>query len=331
MIKQLLNSLSLFVFGALMLTMTQEAIAEPEIIGAPKCKSCHKAKTGDQWKIWTESAHANAFKTLASEESRKIAADKGLGDPQQEEACLRCHATRASLGAKAVVSDKANYGDSEGVGCESCHGPGSDYKPKKIMQDPEAARDAGLVMTKTADGCTNCHNEESPTFKGFEFEARWLDIAHPIPGAEAVVETKDSQSLADAGTPEEVLYESSVGYVIFPHDLHVTSVDLECVDCHHQIHAMNLDTPHPDYLDSSWINCQACHNPESETDNTYYKCSDCHHTNLNNIADETLSSKVVIHKNCWSCHDTGTGVEASKGCVDCHVKEEKLSNPRNTE
>ena len=320
--KQLLTPFFLIVIGGLMLAMTQEAVAVPEIIGAPKCKSCHKAKTGDQWKIWTESTHATAFQTLASEEASKIAADKGLGNPQQEEACLRCHATKASLDAGVVISGKANYADSEGVGCESCHGPGSDYKPRKIMEDPEAARAAGLVMTKTADGCTHCHNEESPTFKGFDFDARWADIAHPVPG-EAVMETKDKPSLADAGTMQEILFESSVGYVIFPHDLHVTDVDLECVECHHQIHAVNLDTPHPDYLDSSWINCQACHNPESETDATYYKCSDCHHTNTNDIADETLSSKVVIHKNCWSCHQTGTGVEASKGCVDCHVKEEK--------
>lgn len=325
--KQLLNSFFLVVIGGLMLAMTQEAVAVPEIIGAPKCKSCHKAKTGDQWKIWTESAHAKAFQTLASEEASKIAADKGLGEPQQEEACLRCHTTRASLGAGAVVSDKANYADSEGVGCESCHGPGSDYKPSKIMEDPEAARAAGLVMIKTADGCTRCHNEESPTFKGFVFEERWADIAHPVPG-EAEVETKDSSSkdspsLADSDTLQEVLFESSVGYVIFPHDFHVTDVGLECVECHHQIHAVNLDTPHPDYLNSSWINCQACHNPESKTDKSYYKCSDCHHTNPNNIADETLSAKVVTHKKCWSCHETGTGAEASKGCVDCHVKEEK--------
>jgi len=145
---------------------SQDVFANPEIIGAPKCKSCHKAKTGDQWKIWTESAHARAFETLASEESHKIAADKGLGDPQQEEACLKCHVTKASLGAGAVINEKAKYADSEGVGCESCHGPGSDYKSKKVMVDPEAARLAGLVMIKDAEGCTQCHNEESPTFKG---------------------------------------------------------------------------------------------------------------------------------------------------------------------
>ena len=306
---------------------SQDVFANPEIIGAPKCKSCHKAKTGDQWKIWTESAHARAFETLASEESHKIAADKGLGDPQQEEACLKCHATKPSLGAGTVVNAKAKYADSEGVGCESCHGPGSDYKSKKVMIDPEAARLAGLVMIKDAEGCTQCHNEESPTFKGFDFDQRWAEIAHPVP-AEEVVQTGTPAEVPAMpeealDMPDEITYTSSVGDVLFPHNLHVAELEVECAECHHQIHAMELDTPHPDYMKSSWISCKICHNTDSVKREKYYKCSDCHLTNSEDIADETLSSKVVTHKSCWSCHETGTGVEASKGCAECHVKDNK--------
>jgi len=84
-------------------------VAGHEIIGAPKCKTCHKAKTGDQWKIWTESAHAKAFETLASEEAKKIAADKKLGDPQTEDACLKCHTTKAFLGSEVVVNEIRRY------------------------------------------------------------------------------------------------------------------------------------------------------------------------------------------------------------------------------
>jgi len=311
---------------------SQDVFASPEIIGAPKCKSCHKAKTGDQWKIWTESAHARAFETLASEESRKIASEKGLGDPQQEEACLKCHVTKASLGTGAVVNEKAKYADSEGVGCEACHGPGSDYKSKKVMVDPEAARAAGLVMIENAEGCTQCHNDESPTFKGFDFEARWAEIAHPVGGIGEA--GRDSDEVA-AGThlpqlpgealdmPGEITYTSSVGNVLFPHNLHVTELEVECAECHHQIHAMELDTPHPDYMTSSWVSCKICHDTDSVKREKYYKCSDCHLTNPDDISDETLSSKVVTHKNCWNCHESGTGVEASQGCAECHIKDEK--------
>ena len=318
--KQRMMSLSLVMLGGLILGMTQDVVADHEIIGAPKCKGCHKAKTGDQWKIWTESAHARAFETLASQEARKIAAENGLGDPQREDACLKCHATRASLGNAAVVSEKGKYTDSEGVGCESCHGPGSDYKSNKVMKDPEAARAAGLVMIKTADGCTQCHNKESPTFRDFDFEMRWAEIAHPVPGEEEVQSESPAEIL---DMPDEITYTSSVGNVVFPHKVHVKDIKIECAECHHQIHAMDLDTPHPDYMESSWINCKICHNTNSETRKKYYKCSDCHHSDPADIADETLSSKVVTHKNCWNCHESGTGVEASQGCVECHVKDEE--------
>ncbi len=120
--------------------------------------------------------------------------------------------------------------------------------------------------------------------------------------------------------PDAVTYESSVGKVLFPHSMHLK---FGCTACHHQIHAKELDTPHPDYLTSSWINCQGCHDTSSNTASNYYKCSDCHHTDPENISDETLSSKVVIHQSCWKCHKSGTGAQASEGCSDCHMKDEK--------
>ncbi len=88
------------------------------------------------------------------------------------------------MGAEAVVSAKGKYADTEGVGCEACHGPGSDYKSKKIMTNPEAHEAAGLMIVKTAEACAKCHNEESPTFKDFDFEKRWAEIAHPVPAEE---------------------------------------------------------------------------------------------------------------------------------------------------
>ncbi len=137
--------------------------------------------------------------------------------------------------------------------------------------------------------------------------------------AESVPAERQSESPAAVlDIPDEITIESSVGNVLFPHKAHVK---FKCKRCHHQIHALELDTPHPDYLKSSWISCQDCHNTNSEDTNKYYKCSDCHHAEPENIADETLSSKVVVHKSCWKCHKTGTGAKASESCGDCHVKE----------
>ena len=184
MSRKLIAFVALAIVGGLMTGMVSDAVAGHELIGAPKCKMCHKAKTGDQWAKWEGSKHAGAFATLGTDAAKAVATEKGLGDPQKEEACLKCHATQAFLGRDVVVDAKGKYEDAEGVGCEACHGPGSDYKSKKVMEDSEAAKAAGLVMDKSEEFCVKCHNEESPTFKGFVFADRWAEIAHPVPEAE---------------------------------------------------------------------------------------------------------------------------------------------------
>ena len=66
------------------------------------------------------------------------------------------------------------------MGCESCHGAGSEYKSMKVMKDREASVAAGLVIP-TEETCTGCHNDKSPTFKGFDFAEYSAKIAHPNP------------------------------------------------------------------------------------------------------------------------------------------------------
>ena len=179
--KRLFVTLAVVALAGGWLLTAQATAADPELVGAPKCKICHKAKTGDQWGIWEASSHAKAYETLASDEAKKIATEKGLGDPQQAAECLVCHVTQAFLGGEVKVSAKGKYVDAEGIGCEACHGPGSAYKSKKIMVDSEAAAAAGLQIVKGAEFCQQCHNEKSPTFKAFDYEKRWAEIAHPVP------------------------------------------------------------------------------------------------------------------------------------------------------
>jgi c(7)-type cytochrome triheme protein len=125
------------------------------------------------------------------------------------------------------------------------------------------------------------------------------------------------------GVPEKITLESTVGDVVLPHDVHVKDVKLKCKVCHHQIRATELDTPHPDYMTSSRASCQTCHSTNSANRKKYYKCSECHPSEPDDIADETLSSKVVIHQSCWKCHEAGTGAEASRGCNNCHARKEE--------
>ena len=109
---------------------------------------------------------------------------------------------------------------------------------------------------------------------------------------------------------------TAVGEVLFSHDMHVDELELECTECHHQTNAVALDFPHETYFEDFWIDCHSCHGEDSDGDPQ--ACSNCHHGYSADIANETLSSKVVIHQKCWSCHEVGTGTEASESCIMCH-------------
>ncbi|MDF1575368.1 MAG: cytochrome c family protein [Bacteroidales bacterium] len=146
-------------------------------IGASKCKMCHiKPATGEQYNIWLKGPHAGAMKTLANEESKKIAAEKGIADPTTDAACIKCHSTIGRVDASLIASATLD----EGVYCESCHGPGSMYKGASVMKNKELAMTKGLI-DPTEAVCKTCHNEESPTYKQFNYAEMVAKIAHPNP------------------------------------------------------------------------------------------------------------------------------------------------------
>ncbi|MDX1701953.1 MAG: cytochrome c3 family protein, partial [Melioribacteraceae bacterium] len=113
----------------------------------------------------------------------------------------------------------------------------------------------------------------------------------------------------------------SAGTVTFPHLYHYEDEGIECVECHHEMNAQNIDIPHEEYFEDFWIDCGVCHSNNVEGEIVAHACSDCHNSNPSNIADEMISKKVAIHINCWECHEVGTGVEASESCEYCHIRE----------
>ncbi|MCA9735153.1 MAG: cytochrome C554 [Deferribacteres bacterium] len=151
-------------------------------IGATKCKTCHqKDADGAQFSKWLDSKHSKAYETLASEEAKKIAKEKGIADPQKAKECIKCHVTGYDADA-SLLGPK--YAVEEGVSCESCHGPGSEYKSKKTMKAISAGEiepaSVGLVKPDKKL-CLGCHNDESPTFVSFNYEEAKEKIAHPVP------------------------------------------------------------------------------------------------------------------------------------------------------
>lgn len=111
---------------------------------------------------------------------------------------------------------------------------------------------------------------------------------------------------------------SAIPPAVFPHDKHTADFDVKCVECHHEVNAAPLSIRHKDYFDDLWIDCGICHHKAGTPPLEPQSCSNCHPSSVRDIADETLSSKVAIHKKCWSCHDTGTGAKASAACKTCH-------------
>ncbi len=169
--------LSILVFA---LMVMDAAHAQNKYTGTKLCASCHKSgKGGTSFAVWEKSAHAKAFETLKSEAAKKIAKEKGLSKaPHESPECLKCHVA----GGGAAKNVEATFKMEDGVGCEACHGAASAYKMLHSKGDVAKSKEAGLIEgDKTGKECMVCHNEGSPTFKGFDFKVMWAKIEHKLP------------------------------------------------------------------------------------------------------------------------------------------------------
>ncbi len=176
------------------LVMAQQEKAK--YVGVKKCKNCHAAENkGDQYGKWKQMKHSKAWETLAGEEAKKIAKEKGLGDPQKSDKCVKCHVT-----AFGAPDDKLAEGfdNTMGVQCEECHGPGEKHVKARLaaaaeedvgddifgLEEEDKERISlpeGEISLPGKDKCLGCHNDESPTFEEFGFEEAKEQIAHPDP------------------------------------------------------------------------------------------------------------------------------------------------------
>jgi hypothetical protein len=160
------------------LTLISFAADKPEYVGSTKCKTCHKAeKNGQQYKLWTEKKHAQAYKDLKSDNAKEKAKVMGVKDPLKDEKCLSCHST--AYGKKNIAK---SFKIEDGVSCEACHGPGSLYKKSKVMKDKKASIAAGMLEATEAT-CKECHKADTPGHKGKfkDFKTEYAKIAHPVP------------------------------------------------------------------------------------------------------------------------------------------------------
>ena len=170
----------IFLAGFLVGTLTTVGFAqELQYVGNKKCVGCHRAEL----KAWQGDYHAKALDDLMpgikAAEKTKCNLDPEK-DYTAEASCLACHSTGYGKPA-APNADLTN------VGCESCHGPGSEYRNVKIMskkkykENREAqhalAVKAGLIAP-TEEVCVACHNDKSPTWKGFDYATMIEEVKH---------------------------------------------------------------------------------------------------------------------------------------------------------
>jgi YVTN family beta-propeller protein len=141
--------------------------SEFEYVGALQCAACHDGiSKGYQFSKWRMSDHARAYSRLATPEAYEIAAQKGIGNPQTSETCLKCHTT---VFTKPVGGTWDTYALDEGVGCEACHGPGNKHM--------ESGDSSGL-QTVNKDVCMTCH--ENAHGIEFNYEEALKKVSHPL-------------------------------------------------------------------------------------------------------------------------------------------------------
>jgi hypothetical protein len=162
------------------------ASADNHYIGANGCRSCHRSTAaGDQYGKWESIKHSDAFATLGTELGKELAKKAGVEDPQKDAKCLRCHVTASGEPAEKFAS---TYDPEMGVQCESCHGAGENHRKARFAA--AAGAKPGERMTVGADeinsrpspqGCLNCHNKDSPSYKPFCFAKYQAKIRHLDP------------------------------------------------------------------------------------------------------------------------------------------------------
>lgn len=160
-------------------------------VGVSKCKSCHnKEAMGKIYAKWEETKHHEALDGLKSDDALRYGKEVGIEKPWEADACLKCHIT-----AYETPKEKRHkrFKMNLGVQCESCHGPGSIHIKARLKAAKEGKK-AGVDLSGLPKGvpegeiilpdeglCRSCHNEDSPSFKKFDFGERLEKIRHLHP------------------------------------------------------------------------------------------------------------------------------------------------------
>lgn len=125
--------------------------------------------------------HAQAYKVLLNDVSKRIAANLGIGPAHEAAVCLDCHADNVAADKRGRV-----FQLSDGVGCEACHGGGQRWLGQHIIGAYQRSENiaAGMYPTedpvKRAELCLSCHFGDDRKF----VTHRIMGAGHPRIGFE---------------------------------------------------------------------------------------------------------------------------------------------------
>jgi 2',3'-cyclic-nucleotide 2'-phosphodiesterase (5'-nucleotidase family) len=118
-------------------------------LGVGTCQSCHTA----QFEIYSRTAHAHAYATLAAEFVHR------------DTNCVGCHVTGfGEEGGFGGIRMRGAPVDLVDVQCEACHGPGAEH-----------SRD-GTYKARAKESCVRCHTPNDDP--DFDFAKDWPKVAH---------------------------------------------------------------------------------------------------------------------------------------------------------
>jgi hypothetical protein len=153
--------------------------------GADKATVQSGQNIGDELNVWTEKdPHANAWKTLTTPESAKIAASLKLPSAaESSDRCLSCHTTNVPMAQRGEKFSKLIK--DEAVSCESCHGPSEKWlsphakagwtTAQRSKLGPQGLFDQFTLIDThdlmvRANRCVSCH---------LQIDKELLDAGHP--------------------------------------------------------------------------------------------------------------------------------------------------------
>ncbi len=171
---RLIRVLAWLVLGLQTLVFPQPGLTEnaggSTYRGVASCASsnCHgsmsprktSAVLQNEYITWLKKdSHSQAWKTLLSPESKRIAWQLGIENPAQDKTCLQCHAT--------LAADDAQRGDKfrieDGVGCESCHAAADSWISEHASAKTTHVENLAHGLAKLEDpatratNCLSCH------------------------------------------------------------------------------------------------------------------------------------------------------------------------------